>query len=93
MKYNFFLPLFNVSAKFDIRTVSMNKKNEMYIELIVTFIVTLPFSVSFILALFGVISFFQAVLLSLFLIFLLWGIVLFFRYPLIVLLAIFGITL
>ncbi|AKD41238.1 hypothetical protein [Pasteurella multocida] len=37
----------------------MNKKDEMYIELIVTFIVTLPFSVSFILALFGVISFFK----------------------------------
>ncbi|WP_323997964.1 hypothetical protein [Pasteurella multocida] len=71
----------------------MNKKDEMYIELIVTFIVTLPFSISFILALFGVISAFQAVLLSLFLVFALWGIVLFFRYPLIILLTIlFGIT-
>ncbi|HII3750049.1 TPA: hypothetical protein ACY363_001422 [Pasteurella multocida] len=66
----------------------MNKKYDVYIELIVTVIVTLPFSISFFLALFGVVTAFQAALLSLFLIAVMGVIAFIIREPLVALLAI-----
>ncbi|HDR0690398.1 hypothetical protein ACMXZF_03580 [Pasteurella multocida] len=66
----------------------MNKKYDVYIELIVTVIVTLPFSISFFLALFGVVTAFQALLLSLFLIAVMGVIAFIIREPLVALLAI-----
>lgn len=66
----------------------MNKKYDVYIELIVTVIVTLPFSISFLLALFGVLTAFQALLLSLFIIAVMGIIAFIIKAPLIALLAI-----
>ncbi|HHE3478051.1 TPA: hypothetical protein ACPDJE_000434 [Pasteurella multocida] len=66
----------------------MNKKYDDYIELIVTVIMTLPLSISFLLALFGVLTAFQALLLSLFLIAVMGIIAFIIREPLVALLAI-----
>ncbi|HHE3615528.1 TPA: hypothetical protein ACPDRN_000257 [Pasteurella multocida] len=66
----------------------MNKKYNDYIELIVTVIMTLPLSISFLLALFGVLTAFQALLLSLFLIAVMGIIAFIIREPLVALLAI-----
>ncbi|HHE3603413.1 TPA: hypothetical protein ACPD3O_001447 [Pasteurella multocida] len=66
----------------------MNKKYDAYIELIVTVIMTLPLSISFFLALFGVLTAFQALLLSLFLIAVMGIIAFIIREPLVALLAI-----
>ncbi|AFI46411.1 Uncharacterised protein [Pasteurella multocida] len=66
----------------------MNKKYDAYIELIVTVIMTLPLSISFLLALFGVLTAFQALLLSLFLIAVMGIIAFIIREPLVALLAI-----
>ncbi|MFD1806307.1 hypothetical protein ACFSAV_08020 [Pasteurella oralis] len=66
----------------------MNKKYDVYIELIVTVIVTLPFSISFFLALFGVVTALQAVLLSLFVTAVMGVIAFIIREPLVALLAI-----
>ncbi|HDR1365450.1 TPA: hypothetical protein QB214_000320 [Pasteurella multocida] len=66
----------------------MNKKYDDYIELIVTIIMTLPLSISFLLALFGVLTAFQALLLSLFLIAVMGIIAFIIREPLAALLAI-----
>ncbi|HDR0739233.1 hypothetical protein QQW93_00415 [Pasteurella multocida] len=66
----------------------MNKKYDAYIELIVTVIMTLPLSISFLLALFSVLTAFQALLLSLFLIAVMGIIAFIIREPLVALLAI-----
>ncbi|MCL7841672.1 hypothetical protein M8947_03165 [Pasteurella multocida] len=66
----------------------MNKKYDAYIELIVTVIMTLPLSISFFLALFSVLTAFQALLLSLFLIAVMGIIAFIIREPLVALLAI-----
>ncbi|MGC6248283.1 hypothetical protein ACNO7P_07550 [Bisgaard Taxon 45] len=66
----------------------MNKKYDAYIELIVTVIMTLPLSISFLLALFGVLTAFQVLLLSLFLIAVMGIIAFIIREPLVALLAI-----
>ncbi|MGC6405768.1 hypothetical protein ACNO7K_04900 [Bisgaard Taxon 45] len=70
----------------------MNKKYDAYIELIVTVIMTLPLSISFLLALFGVLTAFQALLLSLFLIAVMGIIAFIIREPLVALLAILFVT-
>ncbi|WP_330453441.1 hypothetical protein V0I11_07840 [Pasteurella multocida] len=66
----------------------MNKKYDAYIELMVTVIMTLPLSISFLLALFSVLTAFQALLLSLFLIAVMGIIAFIIREPLVALLAI-----
>ncbi|MEB4585563.1 hypothetical protein QQW82_02865 [Pasteurella multocida] len=66
----------------------MNKKYDAYIELIVTVVMTLPLSISFLLALFSVLTAFQALLLSLFLIAVMGIIAFIIREPLVALLAI-----